>query len=121
MFQYLPHRRRLCDEPYQVHPPAAPAALQRKHPVDARQQLRPHIARPLSRPRGAGNFAQSQLYYDGLAADVHEAAALDSAALMLMIVILFKTPRRSLIFGKKFKFQAGFMQAVRQYHGYLFS
>ena len=40
MFQYLPHRRRLCDEPYQVHPPAAPAALERKHPVDARQQLR---------------------------------------------------------------------------------
>ena len=45
MFQYLPHRRRLWDEPYQVHPPAAPAALQRKHPVDARQQLRPHIVR----------------------------------------------------------------------------
>ena len=57
MFQYLPHRRRLCDEPCQVHPPAAPAALERKHPVDARQQLRPHIARPLSRPRGADNFA----------------------------------------------------------------
>ena len=57
MFQYLPHRRRLCDEPDQVHPPAAPAALERKHPVDARQQLRPHIARSLSRPRGAGNFA----------------------------------------------------------------
>ena len=46
MFQYLPHRRRLCDEPYQVHPPAAPAALESKH-----------IAGPLSRPRGAGNFA----------------------------------------------------------------
>ena len=46
MFQYLPHRRRLCDEPYQVHPPAAPAALERKHSVDARYQLRPHIARP---------------------------------------------------------------------------
>ena len=36
---------------------AAPAALERKHPVDTRQQLRPHIARYLSRPRGAGNFA----------------------------------------------------------------
>ncbi|MCG3770662.1 MAG: hypothetical protein JW384_01816 [Nitrosomonadaceae bacterium] len=57
MFRYLPHRRRLCDEPYQVHPSAAPAALQRKLPVDARQQLRPHTARSLSRPRGAGNFA----------------------------------------------------------------
>ena len=57
MFQYLPHRRRLCDETNQVHPPAASAALERKHPEDARQQLRPHIARPLFRPRGAGNFA----------------------------------------------------------------
>ena len=67
------------------------------------------------------HFAQSQLYYDGLAADVHEATALGSVALMLMIVILFETPRRGLIFGKKFKFKAGFMQAARQYHGYLFS
>ena len=57
MFPYLPHRRRLCDAPYQVHPPAAPAAQERKHPVDARQQLRLHIARALPRPRGAGNFA----------------------------------------------------------------
>ena len=67
------------------------------------------------------HFAQSHLYYDGLAADVHEATALGSVALLLMIVILFETPRRGLIFGKKFKFKAGFMQLARQYHGYLFS
>ena len=34
-----PHRRRLCDKANQAHPPAAPAALERKHPVDAHQQL----------------------------------------------------------------------------------
>ena len=34
MFQYLPHHRRFCDEPNQAHAPAAPAALERKHPVD---------------------------------------------------------------------------------------
>jgi hypothetical protein len=39
MPQYLSHRRRLCDKANQAHPPAAPAALERKHPVDARQQL----------------------------------------------------------------------------------
>ena len=39
MFQYLPHRRRLCDEPNQAHPPAALAALEWKYPVDTRQQL----------------------------------------------------------------------------------
>ena len=57
MFQYLPHRNRLCDEPNQAHPPAAPATLERKQPVDARQPPRPQTARPLSGPRGAGNFA----------------------------------------------------------------
>ena len=52
----LPRRRRLSDEPNQGHPPAIPAALQRKHPVlNARQQLRPKIARPPSGPRGADN------------------------------------------------------------------
>ena len=53
MFQYLPHRRRLCDEPNHAHPPAVPAALERKHPVDARQQLRPQISRRVSCPRCA--------------------------------------------------------------------
>ena len=52
MFKYLPHRRRLCDEPNQAHPPAAPATLEWKHPVDARQQLCPQISRPVSCPRG---------------------------------------------------------------------
>ena len=53
MFKYLPHRRWLCDEPNQAHPPAAPAALERKHPVDARQQLCPQISRRVSCPRCA--------------------------------------------------------------------
>ena len=57
MFQYLPYRRRLCDESYQAHPPAAPSALESTHPVDARWQLRPQIAHPLFGPRGAGNYA----------------------------------------------------------------
>ena len=52
MFKYLPHRHRLCDEPNHAHPPAAPTALEWKHPVDARQQLRPQISRRVSCPRG---------------------------------------------------------------------
>ena len=50
MFQYLPRRRRLCDEPNEAHPPAA---LEWKHPVDACQQLCPQISRRVSCPRGA--------------------------------------------------------------------
>ncbi len=31
MRQYMSHRRWLCDKANQAHPPAAPAALERKH------------------------------------------------------------------------------------------
>ena len=65
MFQYLPHLRRLCDEPNQARPPAAPAALERKHPVDARQQRQRPLVR--SRPRGAGTVAH-RLWQGSLAA-----------------------------------------------------
>ena len=40
IFHYLPHRRQLCIEHYQVHPPAATAVLERKHTVDSHPQLR---------------------------------------------------------------------------------
>ena len=52
MFKYLPHRRRICDEPNHAHPPAAPTAREWKHPLDARQQLCPQVSRRVSCPRG---------------------------------------------------------------------
>jgi hypothetical protein len=64
---------------------------------------------------------QTQLFYDGLAQDVPEVTAQGSVAVMLMIIILFETPRRGLIFGKKFRFKDGFMQIARKYHGYFFA
>jgi len=64
---------------------------------------------------------QTQLFYDGLARDVPEITAQGSVALMLVIIIIFETPRRGLIFGKKFKFKDGFMQIARKYHGYFFA
>ena len=67
------------------------------------------------------HILQSQLFYDGLAADVPEISALGSVALLLMVVIILETPRRGLIFGKKFKFKDGFIQVARKYHGYLFA
>ena len=67
------------------------------------------------------HVAQTQLWYDGLAQDVPEITALGSVAVMLMIIIILETPRRGLIFGKKFKFRHAFTQIVREYHGYLFS
>jgi hypothetical protein len=67
------------------------------------------------------HIVQSQLFYDGLAQDVPEVTAQGSVAVMLMIIILFETPRRGLIFGKKFKFKDGFIQIARKYHGYFFA
>ncbi len=43
---------------------------------------------------------QTQLFYDGLARDVPEVTAQGSVAIMLMIIIIFETPRRGLIFGR---------------------
>lgn len=67
------------------------------------------------------HILQTQLFYDGLAQDVPEITAQGSVAVMLMIIILFETPRRGLIFGKKFKFKDGFMYIARKYHGYFFA
>ncbi len=67
------------------------------------------------------HIVQSQLWFDGLAASVPEITALGSVAVMLMVIIIFETPRRGLIFGKKFKFKDGFIQIARKYHGYFFA
>ena len=64
---------------------------------------------------------QTQFFYDGLAQDVPEVTAQGSVAVMLMIIILFETPRRGLIFGKKFKFKERFVEIARRYHGYFFA
>ena len=67
------------------------------------------------------HVAQTQLWYDGLAQDVPEITALGSVAVMLMIIIILETPRRGLIFGRKFKFHEVFIKIVKEYHGYIFS
>src|SRR5215208_2168001 len=67
------------------------------------------------------HILQTQLFYDGLAQDVPEVTAQGSVAVMLIVIILFETPRRGLIFGKKFKFKEGFVQIARKYHGYFFA
>jgi hypothetical protein len=67
------------------------------------------------------HILQTQLFYDGLAQDVPEVTAQGSVAVMLMMIILFETPRRGLILGKKFKFKEDFVQIARKYHGYFFA
>jgi hypothetical protein len=70
---------------------------------------------------GLLHVVQTQYFYDGLAQSVPEITALGSVAVMLMIIIILETPRRGLIFGRKFKFKDGFMYIVRKYHSYIFT
>ncbi len=67
------------------------------------------------------HWAQTQLWYDGLAIAVPEVTSQGSVVLMLVVILILETPRRGLAFGKKVKFQKRFMQIVREYHGYIFS
>ncbi len=67
------------------------------------------------------HIAQTKIFYDGLAQDVHEATAFGSVALMLFVILLMENDRRGLFFGKKVPFPKGVGAAARKYHGYYFS
>jgi len=67
------------------------------------------------------HVVQTQLFYDGLAQDVHESTSMMSVILMLLLIMLMENNRRGMFFGVKVKplFSAG--EAVKRYHGYYFS
>ncbi len=67
------------------------------------------------------HWIQTQLWYDGLAIAVPEVTSQGSVILMLVFILILGAPRRGLIFGKGIKFHRAFLDAVRRYHGYLFS
>ncbi len=68
------------------------------------------------------HFAQTHLFYDGLAQDVPEWTAMWSVILMLLVVILIENRRRGIAFGRRwggFVAEAG--DIARRYHGYYFA
>jgi len=67
------------------------------------------------------HIAQTKLFYDGLAQDVHEATSMGSVTLMLFLIILMENRRRGLFLGKGVKALYGVGDAVRRYHGYYFA
>lgn len=67
------------------------------------------------------HIAQTKLFYDGLAQDVHEATALGSVTLMLMLILLMENQRRGLFFGHPVRLLNQPGEVVRRYHGYFFS
>jgi hypothetical protein len=68
------------------------------------------------------HFAQTHLFYDGLAQDVPEWSAMWSVILLLLVVMLMENRRRGLAFGVPV---GGFVESAgaiaRRYHGYYFA
>ncbi len=67
------------------------------------------------------HIAQTKIFYDGLAQDVHEATSMMSVVLMLILILLMENQRRGLFFGRAIKALHGPGDVVRRYHGYYFS
>lgn len=67
------------------------------------------------------HVAQTKIFYDGLAQDVHEMTSMGSVTLMLFLILLMENGRRGLFFGRKVGALTGVGDTVRRYHGYYFS
>jgi hypothetical protein len=67
------------------------------------------------------HLVQTQLWYDGLAQDVHEGTAQWSVILLLMGVLVIENQRRGLVFARPVGFVTESAGFVRRYHGYYFA
>ncbi len=67
------------------------------------------------------HIAQTKIFYDGLAQDVHEATSMGSVTLMLFLIMIMENNRRGMFFGKKLNFMTGIGDALKRYHGYYIS
>jgi hypothetical protein len=67
------------------------------------------------------HFAQTQIWYDGLAQDVSIFSSQGSVIVMLVWILLMENSRRGLFFGKKAPIGQTIVQAARKYHGYVFA
>lgn len=69
------------------------------------------------------HFAQTYVWYDGLAQDTPVWSSQGAVVLLLVFVLIMETPRRGLFFGKKVAvpFWQEFVRLIRRYHGYFFS
>jgi hypothetical protein len=67
------------------------------------------------------HFAQTHLWYDGLAQDVSIWSSQVSVIILLIWVILIENPRRGMFFGKKVPISKEITRFARKYHGYFFA
>jgi hypothetical protein len=67
------------------------------------------------------HFAQTHLFYDGLAQDVSIFTSQGSVIVLLVWVLLMENNRRGLFFGKRVPFKQGVVEFAKKYHGYIFA
>lgn len=67
------------------------------------------------------HFAQTHIWYDGLAQDVSVWSSQISVVIMLVWVLLMENKRRGLFFGKKLPISQQITAFARKYHGYFFA
>lgn len=67
------------------------------------------------------HFAQTAIWYDGLAQNVSVFSSQASVILLLVVVLIIEAPRRGLFFGSGGKPFIGIRPFLIRYHGYYFS
>jgi len=67
------------------------------------------------------HFAQTHIWYDGLAQDVSIFSSQGSVIIMLVWILLMENSRRGLFFGKKAPISKEIVRFARTYHGYIFA
>jgi hypothetical protein len=67
------------------------------------------------------HFAQTHLWYDGLAQDVSIFSSQGSVILMLVAILLMENQRRGLFWGRKVPLGKRVLSFARKYHGYVFA
>ena len=67
------------------------------------------------------HFAQTHLWYDGLAQDVSIFSSQGSVIVLLVWVLLMENNRRGMFFGKRLPIKQEIIRFARKYHGYFFA
>ncbi|MGB7339262.1 MAG: hypothetical protein WBC91_10260 [Phototrophicaceae bacterium] len=67
------------------------------------------------------HYAQTIVFYDGIAQDLPSWTSQGAVIMMLFVIMMMENRRRGMFFGKKLSFKKEFYDWLRNYHGYAFS
>lgn len=67
------------------------------------------------------HYAQTAIFYDGIAQDLPSWTSQGAVIMMLFVIMMMENRRRGMFFGKKLSFKREFYEWLKRYHGYAFS